>query len=92
MNISGPFFDVRELADGGPAGKRTNNGTGGKWIDLFGPDANDLTKLGIKEAAEEAYVVGFIVPAGNEQQILIRTLPEILREAGGISPALASLM
>jgi len=58
------FYDVRELADGYSYGTKLNNGTGGIWIDLFGPDGNDLTKLGIKEQAESGYVVYFLVPNG----------------------------
>jgi hypothetical protein len=62
--VASPYFDTRELADGYSFGTKVNNGTGGVWIDLFGPDGNDLTKLGIKEQVEGGYVVSFVVPSG----------------------------
>ena len=57
-------FDPREIADGYSFGTKLNNGTGGIWIDLFGPDGSDLTKFGIKEQVEGGYIVSFVVPHG----------------------------
>ncbi len=55
-------WDVRELADGGPAGKRTHPGTGGIWMQMPYSGNVDLTTLGISALASESYTVTFVKP------------------------------
>jgi len=58
--VSDYGWDVRELADGGPADKRTHSGTGGIWV-TFPPGGNvDLTTLGITALIGESYTVTFV--------------------------------
>ena len=60
--ISGYGWDIRELADGGPADKRTHHGTGGIWVQMPSSGNVDLTTLGITAVASESYVVSFVKP------------------------------
>jgi hypothetical protein len=60
-------WDVRELADGGPPGARTHNGTGGKWVEMPASGVVDLTTLGIAELINLAYTVTFERPAGLDE-------------------------
>lgn len=55
-------WDVRELADGGPADKRTHPGTGGIWVQMPSSGSVDLTTLGISALASESYTVTFVKP------------------------------
>lgn len=59
---SGYGWDVRELADGGPADKRTHPGTGGIWMEMPYSGSVDLTTLGISALASESYAVTFVKP------------------------------
>jgi len=60
--VSGYGWDVRELADGGPADKRTHPGTGGVWMQMPYSGNVDLTTLGISALASESYMVTFAKP------------------------------
>jgi hypothetical protein len=59
---SGYGWDVRELADGGPADKRTNSGTGGIWVQMPSGGSVDLTTLGITSLIAKSYTVVFEKP------------------------------
>lgn len=71
IDISGYYTDARELADGGPADKRTHPGTGGKWVEMSDSGVVDLTTLGITEAVTEAYTVTFKKPVGLTHGLLV---------------------
>jgi len=71
VNIYDYYTDARELADGGPADKRTHSGTGGKWVEMPGSGSVDLTTLGITEAVTEAYTVTFKKPSSMTHGVLV---------------------
>ncbi len=61
--VDGRGWDVRELADGGPAEHRTHTGTGGKWTEMPRGGSVDLTTLGIKETIDSSYTIVYERPS-----------------------------
>ena len=75
-------WDIRELADGGPAAYRTHNGTGGKWAELPEGGSLDLTTLGIDEYIKQTYTVVYRVPEGTTSGHVVITATYL---DGGVS-------
>ncbi|MCE5240460.1 hypothetical protein LLH23_18525 [bacterium] len=75
-------WDIRELADGGPAAYRTHNGTGGKWAELPTSGSVDLTTLGIDEYIKQAYTVVYRIPEGTTSGHVVITATYL---DGGVS-------
>ena len=75
-------WDVRELADGGPAEYRTHNGTGGKWIEMPDDGDVDLAELGIADVIRQSYTVVYQVPEGMTSAHVIITVTYL---DGGVS-------